>query len=126
LGVATIVPDGSGWDICQKRLGDETVAFLRDEIPNPFVKGYGATAWAHLKNELTGPHHDVLGSGMRYCADMVYSGHTYFTCLYALGLLELVRCQLVKRGVSFKDLDVEASCFHCSMDILVAVLIKLL
>merc|ERR1712217_766189 len=53
--------------------------------------GFVKTFMALLSMEMFGPHQDRLGSGMRFCADMMYSGHTYFTCLYGLGLVELVR-----------------------------------
>jgi len=146
IGIATIVPDSSGWAVCKERLGNESIAFLRQEIPNPFVDGFSSTAWALFQVELRGPHHDRLGSGMRFCADMMYSGHTYFTCLYAIGLLELTRRRLVIRNVSATKRTVVLafvvvvcvaqqaveislvimSRFHYTMDVLLAVIITLL
>jgi len=146
IGVATIVPDSSGWAVCKDRLGNESIAFLREEIPNPYVDGFASTAWALFQVELIGPHHDRLGSGMRFCADMMYSGHTYFTCLYAIGLLELTRRRLIINKVSAAKRSVVLaivvfvcvaqqaveitlvimSRFHYTMDVVMAVLITLL
>lgn len=146
LGMMTIVPDSSGWANCKDRLGEKSIAFLREGIPNPFTEGFYKTFFAIAHMELTGPDHDRLGSGMRYCADMMYSGHTYFTCLYALGLLELTRRHVIrlqleewkKTGVliavtivcivqqAVEIYLVLKSRFHYSMDIAVAVVATLL
>jgi len=147
LGMATVVPDSSGWANCKERLGASNLEFLRTGIPNPFDDGMMATFSALFKMELSGPHHDRLGSGMRFCADMMYSGHTYFTCLYALGLVELARRQTLKRmgkdskmrhvivysiilfAVVEQVLEIYLvllSRFHYTMDIIVAVVMTLL
>jgi len=146
LGMMTTVPDSSGWANCKVRLGEKNIAFLKEGIPNPYTDGFSATFFAIAHMELRGPHHDRFGSGMRYCADMMYSGHTYFTCLYALGLLELTRRQVIKKGyegwkkkapviavvvVCILQQAVEIylvlkSRFHYSMDVAVAVVATLL
>merc|ERR1712050_687923 len=40
-----------------------------------------------LRLELLGLH----GKHLRYCADMIYSGHTYFIALFALGAYDAFR-----------------------------------
>lgn len=95
LGVMTVVPDSSGWQVCKDRLGPANLAFFEHNVPDPFEQGYMATFASILWMQLTGIHHSSLGTSMRYCSDMMFSGHTYFTCLYALGLIELVRRTLL-------------------------------
>jgi len=139
LGMMTTVPDSSGWANCKHRLGEKNIAFLKEEVHNPYTDGFAATFFDIALMELRGPR-------MRYCADMMYSGHTYFTCLYALGLLELTRRQVIKRGYegwkkkapvyaviavcllqqSIEIFLVLESRFHYSMDIAVAVVATLL
>jgi len=85
FGVLTIVPDSIGWQECKARLGPESLEYLRSEGGKVFVN------WDLLVTEFIGPKRNRLGSGMRFCADMVYSGHTYVTFLYALALIDIVR-----------------------------------
>ncbi|CAJ1374064.1 unnamed protein product [Effrenium voratum] len=91
FGATTIIPDSIGWANCKKRLGPEGLQYFESEVPEPAKHGLWATLMAILGIELMGPHQDRIGAGMRFCADMLYSGHTYFTILYILGLCELLR-----------------------------------
>jgi hypothetical protein len=80
LDAMTILPDSSGWANCKDRLDQS--------VPH-------GTQWMQQNRthmdlfwlEVTG----VNGHRMRWCSDMLLSGHTYFTCLYALGLYEGIR-----------------------------------
>jgi hypothetical protein len=89
LGMATIVPDSIGWKNCKARLGKEGLDYYQDHIGSPFTDGFLKMFSDIVKLEFTKPQ-------TRFCADMLYSGHTYFTCLYALGILELVRRSTMK------------------------------
>lgn len=91
FGATTIIPDSIGWANCKKRLGDEGLAYFQNEVPDPAIHGLWTMCMAILGVELRGPHQDRIGSGMRFCGDMIYSGHTYFTILYILALCELLR-----------------------------------
>jgi len=91
----TVVPDSIGWSQCKVRLGPDALHFFRNEVPSPAEKGIFSTVLTLLGTEMFGPHHNRIGSGMRFCGDMIYSGHTYFTCLYILGFLQIVR-EMVK------------------------------
>jgi len=144
FGAMTIVPDSIGWASCKKRLGTANLAYLRDEVPKPETEGYGAMAWALMKNEAWGhnPTKFRAGAGMRFCADMMYSGHTYFTTLYALSLVELVQTRTSKTlasklllafVVSFcvGEQILEATLvlkdrFHYTMDVVMAILLTFL
>lgn len=143
FGAMTIVPDSIGWESCKARLGDVNLKYMRDAVPKPEEKGYLAMAWALFKNEIWG--HGVgyrPGAGMRFCADMMYSGHTYFTTLYALALFEMVRSHVEKgpmRGIIVAlifllcvgEQVIEATFviqdrFHYTMDVVMAVLLAFL
>ncbi|CAE7922274.1 unnamed protein product [Symbiodinium sp. KB8] len=91
FGVVTIMPDSIGWANCKARLGPSGVDFFKNRVPDPNVHGTWTTFMAILGVELAGPEQNRIGAGMRFCADMLYSGHTYFTILYILALCELVR-----------------------------------
>jgi len=143
FGAMTIVPDSIGWASCKKRLGKANLAYLRDEVPKPEVDGYLAMAWALMKNEAWGHGQNFrAGAGMRFCADMMYSGHTYFTTLYALSLVELVQTRTSKSVASrlllafvitfcLGEQILEATLvlkdrFHYTMDVVMAVLLTFL
>jgi len=91
FGVVTIMPDSIGWANCKERLGPSGVDFFMNRVPDPRIHGMWTTFMAILGVELAGPEQNRIGAGMRFCADMLYSGHTYFTILYILALCELVR-----------------------------------
>merc|ERR1712205_86825 len=77
LGWITVVPDSAGWAVCRQRLGDDGGAWMKEARStwDIFTLEQGAQHVGHL----------------RWCGDMMWSGHTYFTCLYALGTYELTR-----------------------------------
>lgn len=93
LGCTTIVPDSTGWKHCEARLGKAGVAYFKDDDNMNF----GKDLWDSLKDvlilEITGAARKTTGGmrHIRYCADMVYSGHTYFVTLFALGNYDLLR-----------------------------------
>lgn len=86
LGFITIVPDSAGWKACKSRLGDHAAHY--------FDSRSESAHWLSdlIITEFIGETRNRLGSGMRYCADMMYSGHTYFTCLYGLALAHVIIC----------------------------------
>jgi len=69
----TIVPDSNGWKACQARL---------DHSIYP-VEWYAQERQIH---ELL-----LMDPRSRLCADMMWSGHTYFVAIFAFGLHECVR-----------------------------------
>eukprot|EP00929_Paragymnodinium_shiwhaense_P068678 TRINITY_DN34586_c0_g2_i1.p1 TRINITY_DN34586_c0_g2~~TRINITY_DN34586_c0_g2_i1.p1 ORF type:complete len:510 (-),score=84.85 TRINITY_DN34586_c0_g2_i1:219-1748(-) len=90
--IITIVPDSIGWAGCKERLGDTGLKWFRDPSNLDFHKA----AFASLKDLL---YLEIIGAvrsdgkvrHLRFCADMVYSGHTYFCTLFSIGLYDLVR-----------------------------------
>mmetsp|Transcript_107483 Transcript_107483/g.302489 ORF Transcript_107483/g.302489 Transcript_107483/m.302489 type:complete len:581 (-) Transcript_107483:187-1929(-) len=142
IGAMTIVPDSSGWENCKARLGDKNIDFFKHGLPNPWYDGPLTTMLEIIRMEIDGPRHDRVMSGVRWCADMMYSGHTYFTCLYALALLELLQRQIVSNRLSkpiyyfmalliafeqFMEIKlVLSNRFHYSSDIFVAIVITML
>jgi hypothetical protein len=141
IGLVTTIPDSSGWQNCQTRLGPDHLQYLREGLPNPFQHGLFSLFLSLIRMEIDGPMHNRVLSGMRWCADMMYSGHTYFTCLYALGILELLQKQaalkLVGRGTywiltaivlveqMFEVRLVLENRFHYFMDVFVAIVMTL-
>eukprot|EP00440_Ansanella_granifera_P000001 gb/GFBE01000001.1/.p1 GENE.gb/GFBE01000001.1/~~gb/GFBE01000001.1/.p1 ORF type:complete len:474 (+),score=66.58 gb/GFBE01000001.1/:1-1422(+) len=94
----TTVPDSIGWAHCKERLGPVALEFFRNEVPDPTKHGVWSTWMTILGAELFGPGFNRIGSGMRFCGDMVYSGHTYFTVLYILAFCELLRMETKRDG----------------------------
>jgi len=88
FGFITIIPDSIGWDQCKVRLKPEGIALMKSIIGSPqqgFWTVFFATAKFEVESRLP------PNKGVRFCADMMPSGHTFFTCLYALALIELIR-----------------------------------
>jgi len=130
LGAMTTVPDSAGWAACKARLGKDGLEWM-EQVHTPLDL---------LWHELFGVH----GHHLRWCADMMYSGHTYFTTLYALGLYEVVR--ILTRNVdgagrvialssvallAVLEQLVEVWCvlrshFHYSMDVFLAIMVTFL
>lgn len=69
----TIEPDSNGWKACKERLAGSM---------------YNVD-WYSQERSL--PELLMMPPGSRLCADMMYSGHTYFVTIFALGLFESVR-----------------------------------
>lgn len=91
IDVTTIEPDSSGWENCQERLGGQPVVDMFKKKFNPFTDGYFYFFMEVALFEMFGFQMDRITSGVRYCSDMMLSGHTFVTCLYALGTCELLQ-----------------------------------
>jgi len=90
LDYITTLPDSSGWQSCQVRLKPEGVQFFKEVHSLPF--GEFLTRFAEM--EMFGI--DVAGSEsrmwpVRYCSDMILSGHTFVMFLYLLASMDLCR-----------------------------------
>jgi len=95
FGMMTIVPDSIGWASCKARLTPEGIQQLKDVIADP-SEGFFPVLWSTMRFEINS-HLPWTGvKSTRFCADMMYSGHTFFTCLYALALIELCRQHIPK------------------------------
>jgi len=97
--IATVVPDSTGWEGCKERLGVSGVLWFQDERNMQFENNIITSLWDLLNLEIIGV---ISRSGkmrhLRYCADMVYSGHTYFCVLFALGVYDSLRKNTLERG----------------------------
>ena len=83
--VMTTVISSDGWEKCEERLGKEAVIAFRNLDFANFWSG-----WASLL------HMEIFGvSGsyerIRYCSDMLISGHTYFAVVYSLSAFKMVQ-----------------------------------
>lgn len=90
FGFMTIVPDSIGWSQCKQRLTPEGIELMKDMIGGP-EQGFFSVFFTTMKFEVKSRLPPNKPSGVRFCADMMPSGHTFFTCLYALALLEKMR-----------------------------------
>lgn len=90
LDAMTVLPDSAGWAACKERLTPLGVAFFQENH----------SPWDLLRHEATG----VNGHHLRWCSDMLVSGHTYFTTIYALGCYELIRRVMLQEGFKHREL----------------------
>lgn len=143
LAWVTVVPDSIGWKGCQERLGKHGLDFFREEGKLNFEQRFLGTLRDIVANEMVG----FEGRRFRFCADMVYSGHTYFVALFGLGTWDLVchMTEALKREKRIKCWAIRAavgtvlSCtvaldvililmnrFHYTMDVMLALFLVLL
>jgi len=138
IGAVTTVPDSSGWTVCKARLGPPGVAWMKEE------HSFWSMMILDFQWNVLWYHHPL-----RYCSDMMYSGHTFTVTLFALGLYELIR--IVRPAQRFKKhailakmacltgltvitigeqaieiYAVEKSRFHYTSDIIVALIMTFL
>jgi hypothetical protein len=139
LDVVTILPDSIGWDECKDRLTKSGLDQLREM---PFARDFWHTVLDAFVHEVLGGRH---GRRIRYCADMMVSGHTYFAAVFALSAYKQVsdyaeiwpsfgsRClrrlvywvSLV--AITIEVLLVAAARFHYTVDVIISlVLVALL
>lgn len=135
----TIMPDSIGWEECKKRLTDDGLEQMRSVHwrQNFLTSGL----FKSLANEVFGVRG---GARVRYCADMMVSGHTYFACVFALSAYKQIvyntdffGCSDLKWHkrftkvvliflclfVSTEVLLVSLARFHYTVDMLVAILL---
>ncbi|CAE7760478.1 ppdK [Symbiodinium sp. KB8] len=128
LDLVTVLPDSIGWKQCQARLGDDALARLRK-------RAWFSNFWATLSEAIIDEIVGVEGKRMRYCADMMVSGHTYFAALFSLAAYKLtgavdfplwaqrlvalvcVLCLILEMVL------VAAARFHYTVDMLVSVIL---
>lgn len=144
LGAATTVPDSSGFKVCRDRLtkNEQDMAGLNFMTANH-------TFWEFVVLDVNWipEHHGLL----RYCSDMMYSGHTLVVTTFALGAYEMLRIVLDKywekdtpsvlvlkslfllalslAAIGEQILEiyfVEQTHFHYTMDVLMAIVVVFL
>merc|ERR1719210_3286528 len=130
--VVTILPDSTGWKSCKERLGKEGIASFREMS---FVADFDGAFLKLLTLEILGGQG---GRRVRYCADMMISGHTYFAALFSLSAYKQIYYsgsgKMVARLVGFTCLCcistelilVAAARFHYTVDMLAALVLVVL
>lgn len=79
----TVLPDSSGWDNCKERLGD-TIKWHESLVGKSWLEVAGnAVGIVFTGYEGVNP--------VRFCADMVPSGHTFIAFLFSLGMIDMAR-----------------------------------
>jgi len=76
--VVTIMPDSSGWHTCIARLGGEAGIKKFEHFYQGFMSNFFTGLLDMMWNEI------FPSKRLRYCADMMISGHTYFAVLFSL------------------------------------------
>jgi len=103
FAVCTVMPDSTGWDGCKARLGPTGVAWFSDPHNMNFEHRGILTSMKELLHlEVHGTKDLITGKStrFRFCADMVYSGHTYFAALFATALYDFVSKAFYERSLS--------------------------
>eukprot|EP00746_Dinoflagellata_sp_MGD_P043213 gnl/MRDRNA2_/MRDRNA2_205021_c0_seq1.p1 gnl/MRDRNA2_/MRDRNA2_205021_c0~~gnl/MRDRNA2_/MRDRNA2_205021_c0_seq1.p1 ORF type:complete len:414 (-),score=43.08 gnl/MRDRNA2_/MRDRNA2_205021_c0_seq1:231-1472(-) len=140
FGFITVIPDSGGWAVCKARLGNAGMERMKREISSP-SEGLPSVFWSTFLFEA---RHLAGEKLVRFCGDMMYSGHTYLTTLYGLGLMELTRMHtrtlrepmksVVVTAVLFFTVGEQAieiilvlrNRFHYTMDVVMALLLTFL
>lgn len=95
IGAVTTVPDSSGWQVCRERLKPEGVRYMKEE------HSFLSMLILDFQWNVLWYHHPL-----RYCSDMMFSGHTFVVTLFALGLYELLRIirptQILRSALSLR------------------------
>mmetsp|Transcript_90098 Transcript_90098/g.259754 ORF Transcript_90098/g.259754 Transcript_90098/m.259754 type:complete len:540 (-) Transcript_90098:243-1862(-) len=128
--VVTIMPDSSGWKTCKTRLGQNQDELKDMDFDDSILEGLQDLIVLELMGE--------NGKRVRYCADMMVSGHTYFASLFGLSAYKQIYYAGVHRWAANLVLLVCSLCvvaevvmvaaarFHYTVDMLAAILLVIL
>lgn len=83
--LVTVLPDSSGWENCKERLGPDGLEAFQSSLN--FSEDFLSAFLKMLVVEVYG----WKGGRLRYCADMMVSGHTYFAALFSLSTYKMIR-----------------------------------
>jgi hypothetical protein len=83
--LVTILPDSSGWENCKNRLGPDGIEAFKTMFD------FSGNFFAALLNMLVVEVVGFKGGRLRYCADMMVSGHTYFAALFSLSTFKMLK-----------------------------------
>lgn len=133
LDVVTIVPDSNGWSVCKKRLNDDSIQFIKEL---DFSDNFLVSVEKLLQVEIFG----LNNKRVRYCADMILSGHTYFALLFSLASYTSIILFCKDMSLFTKYLYkvifvlfilteitvVELQKFHYTVDIMIAIILVFL
>jgi len=142
LDQITHLPDSIGWDQCKARLTDTGVEFFSS------LRGLsdGEVFGKMVKMEIVGLNAGPKGNiwPVRFCADMLLSGHTATMFLFLLASCDLARrltllassttafvivCVLIAGTLIFAAVDIYliiVNHFHYTVDCLIAIMLTLL
>jgi len=131
IDLVTIIPDSAGYNKCISRLGNDTINFLTNldfdnNLINSLIKLLKVEIFG-LKNF----HH------MRYCSDMILSGHTFYVVLYNIASYDII-CKYVNNIICIiikilltiiiiiEITLILISNFHYTIDVLLALIMVIL
>jgi len=123
--MVTIIPDSSGYDRCLVRLGLTTKKFL-DNLD------FNNKLFISVKNLLIAEIFGLNGKRMRYCSDMILSGHTFYVVLFNISsynilskiinniFLNIIKIILI--SITLFDIScILISKFHYTIDVLISI-----
>jgi hypothetical protein len=133
LDSVTIIPDSIGWNECKKRISNNDIIFLKNLN---FSSDFSESVIKLLYVEIFG----INGHHIRYCGDMMLSGHTYFVVLFNLGNYKILNTlipnvtqtqkiiiiTIIVMIIIFEFIIIELKKFHYTVDIILAIIIVLL
>eukprot|EP00746_Dinoflagellata_sp_MGD_P144172 gnl/MRDRNA2_/MRDRNA2_76920_c0_seq1.p1 gnl/MRDRNA2_/MRDRNA2_76920_c0~~gnl/MRDRNA2_/MRDRNA2_76920_c0_seq1.p1 ORF type:complete len:469 (-),score=78.61 gnl/MRDRNA2_/MRDRNA2_76920_c0_seq1:98-1504(-) len=90
--LVTILPDSSGWENCKNRLGPDGIEAFKTMF------NFSGDFIAALLNMLVVEVVGWKGGRLRYCADMMVSGHTYFAALFSLSTFKMLKYSTQKKS----------------------------
>mmetsp|Transcript_51974 Transcript_51974/g.118584 ORF Transcript_51974/g.118584 Transcript_51974/m.118584 type:complete len:526 (+) Transcript_51974:3-1580(+) len=108
LDMVTVLPDSSGWTNCQARLDPDGVIALRDL---DFSVGFAQGMLDLLVVETIGV--EGVRGRVRYCSDMMISGHTYFAVVFSMAVWSLLRYEGYSDGARW------ATAFLCILCVII-------
>lgn len=132
IDMITIIPDSNGWNTCKKRLGDQPINYLNSiDFSNHFF----ISLFNMIRFEIFGLDHHRI----RYCADMLISGHTYFVVLFSIASYKIASMIVDKRSyhiilmkiavltfIIVEMIAISLERFHYTIDIVIAIMLVLL
>jgi len=135
----TIMPDSIGWDACMARLGEGGMEKIGEGIH------FGDGFWSGMLQTAIAEATGDKGKRVRYCADMMISGHTYFVVIFAYSAYKQIEYNakvfpsnrtarlarqfsgsILSACVLLEVLLVAASRFHYTVDMLAAIILVIL
>lgn len=132
IDMITIIPDSNGWNTCKKRLGDQPIHYLNSiDFSNHFF----ISLFNMVRFEIFGLNHHRI----RYCADMLISGHTYFVVLFSIASYKIVSSVINKNSyhiilmkiavmvfIIVEMIGISLERFHYTIDIAIAIMLVIL
>lgn len=98
--MATMVPDSAGWDACQKRLKSTGIAAIESGKIGGSITSISDLIAAFVVEVLGYGAGGTTREHVRFCSDMLSSGHTCLAVVFALGFFKMLQNYLNYMGAA--------------------------